>query len=412
MTQQSRIRTLDLIRGIAVLGILAINIASYAGPDSGLQTPNLPHPGSAADQWAFAFKLVFFEGKMRGLFAMLFGASMLLYLDRREATGRDGDWLQLRRLFWLGLFGLAHFILFWDGDILFLYACVGVGALLLRNAAPLAMAIVALAAFTLWHVLGMVSWWPSIMREMAVLTGTASPVELQIHREIMAGIVAEDRADSAANLAGFGAAVRTRLSEQIEHPLMIVAYNWAEALGYMLIGMALQRSGFFAGHWPAARLRLLGFGATGLGLAATLAFAVWAHPRGYPVLTMQLAQSYAMVFPHLLMVTGYAALLVMAAPHLLATRLGQRLEAAGKCAFTNYLGSTVLMTAIFSGWGLGLFGQFGTAKQVWFVLLGWAVMLIWSQPWLARYQQGPLEWLWRCLTEWQVKPLRRKPTPP
>jgi len=65
------------------------------------------------------------------------------------------------------------------------------------------------------------------------------------------------------------------------------------------------------------------------------------------------------------------------------------------------------MCAIFSGWGLGLFGQFGTAQQIPFVLLAWAIMLAWSESWLARFRHGPLEWLWRCLAEWQVKPLRR-----
>lgn len=389
-----------------MLGILSVNIASYAGPGSGLLSPNLPNPGSPADNWVFAFKLVFFEGKMRALFAMLFGASLLLFLERREAAGVDGLSLQLRRLCWLAVFGLLHFALFWDGDILFLYACVGFGALILRHAPPATLIVVAVTTFAFWQAAGIASWLPSAERELHVLAATASPADTNIHSEIIADNRREDRIETEATLSSFADEISARLSRQADHPLVILAYNWGEAFSYMLIGMALLRSGFFAGQWHPAKLRKLAIFGAGSGLAVTAAFTAWAHPLGYPELTMQMALAYGLGFPHLLIALGYLALLVLATPHMLATGLGERLEAAGKAAFTNYLGSTVLMTAIFSGWGLGLYGQFGTAMQMWFVLLAWALMLAWSKPWLARFQSGPLEWLWRCLAEWQVKPLR------
>lgn len=407
MEQLSRIRTLDLIRGIAVLGILTVNVGSFAGPTSGLYSPNLPHAGNTLDNWAFAFRLVFLEGKMRALFSILFGASLLLFVERREAVGRDGEGLQLRRLLWLALFGYLHFALFWDGDILFLYACVGVGALILRRAQPKAMIVVALATVTLWQAWGAATWVPSVSREARVMAGTATPGETAEHHRIIADYRAEDQADAAATLSGFTSEVRSRLFARPDYPLTMVAYNWGEALSYMLIGMALLRSGFFSGAWHAVPLRALALGGAAAGLTLTLAFAAWAHPRGYPELAMHMALGYGLGIPHLLTALGYLALLVMAAPRLLASRLGLRLEAAGKAAFTNYLGSTLLMCALFSGWGLGLFGQFSTVQQIPFVLLAWAVMLVWSQPWLARFSHGPLEWLWRCLAEWRVKSLLR-----
>ena len=76
-------------------------------------------------------------------------------------------------------------------------------------------------------------------------------------------------------------------------------------------------------------------------------------------------------------------------------------------AFSNYLATSLVMTAIFSGWGLGLFGQFGSFGRMAFVVLGWTLMLGWSKPWLDRYRQGPLEWLWRSLTERRWLPMRR-----
>ena len=123
MIEQFRIRTLDLIRGLAVMGILAVNVASFAQPGATAYSPHLSAGGMLEDL-VFAIRLVVFEGKMRGLFAMLFGASLLLYLRRKQRDGVEAITLQMRRLFWLALFGLLHFALLWDGDILFLYAQV------------------------------------------------------------------------------------------------------------------------------------------------------------------------------------------------------------------------------------------------------------------------------------------------
>ncbi|MDE2619781.1 MAG: DUF418 domain-containing protein, partial [Sphingomonadales bacterium] len=109
---------LDLVRGIAVLGILAINLGGYAGPIAAALSPNLPSPGTPADELWFALTTLVFEGKMRALFTLLFGASLLLFIDRAEARGEDGERLQLRRLGWLALFGYLHYVLLWWGDIL------------------------------------------------------------------------------------------------------------------------------------------------------------------------------------------------------------------------------------------------------------------------------------------------------
>lgn len=403
----SRIRTLDLIRGVAVLGILAVNVANFAAPDSASYSPNLPTPGSAADQWAFGFTLLFFEGKMRALFSMLFGASLLLFVERKEAAGIEGADLQVRRLLWLALFGWLHFVLFWDGDILFLYACVGLGALAMRRTPAWQLVAAAILLFTVWQAWGMLSWGPAALREDRVASGTASPAERAEHAKYVAEKRQDDRADTVASLSTWREEVTGRQIDHPAYPLTLVAYVWGETLSFMMIGMALLKCGFFEGRWPRRAMRRLALGGTGIGLALTAAFIAWAYPRGYPELAMHFATSYLLSFPHLLTALGYAALLVLGAPVLLGMRIGQRLEAAGKMAFSNYLGTTVLMCGLFYGWGLGLFGRYGAAAQWLFVLLGWTVMLGWSKPWLARFRQGPLEWLWRSLTEWRVQPFRR-----
>jgi len=392
---------------VAVLGILAVNVLSFAAPGSATYAPDGPGPGSAADHWAFAFTFVFFEGKMRALFSILFGASLLLFIERKEAAGAGGSGLQVRRLLWLALFGALHFALLWDGDILLLYACVGLGALLLRRAPARDLALIAALLFSAWQVWGSATWLPSVWQEARVAAGTATAREEAAHDAYRAALRKADREDMAATLQPYAAEVSTRMTQRRDYPLAVIAQTWGETLTYVMIGMALLKSGFFAPTWPRRRMVLLAGSALSAGLALTLAFTGWAMAAGWPAAAMRMAVGYALGWPHLLMALGYAALLVLAAPLLLRGWLGRRLEAAGQMAFSNYIATSVVMTALFSGWGLGLFGAFGPALLWPIVLLVWALMLGWSVPWLQRHRHGPLEWLWRCLTEWRIVPLRR-----
>ena len=107
-------------------------------------------------------------------------------------------------------------------------------------------------------------------------------------------------------------------------------------------------------------------------------------------------------------VIGYAALLVLLARSFADGWLGERVVAAGRMAFSNYLGTSLLMTFLFHGWGLGLYARYGRAELLGFVVLGWIVMLAWSKPWLAHFRFGPLEWAWRCLTYRRIEPMRRQ----
>ncbi len=386
----SRIAALDLIRGVAVLGILAVNIAAFAGPTLAVLTPDWQGTATLADRVAFAAVLVVFEGKMRLLFTLLFGASMLLFVERIEAAGRDGTVLQLRRLGWLLLFGLLHYALLWHGDILAMYAMLGLVALGFRYARPLRVGVGALVFYLLWHGFG------AVRRLFAGLDG-----------EVAKQIVARAQVETAVLHAGFLDQVHHRAVAEWAAPFNVTVGAIGETVPLMLLGMALYRTGFFAGDWSAPQLRRIAMGGIGVGLALTLVLLAWAWPRDFPPGSMLALVMYWAALPHLLMGLGYLAALMLAAPRLLGTRIGRRLEAAGRMAFSNYLGTSLVMTALFSGWGLDLAGRFGAAALLGFVVLGWALMLGWSPWWLARFRQGPLEWAWRSLTEWKVLPLRR-----
>lgn len=402
-----RIAALDLIRGIAVLGILAINIAGLAGPLIATSTPHLPHPGTALDETVFALAFVLFEGKMRALFTILFGASMALFLKRMEAAGRDANALQLRRLGWLMLFGYLHFALLWWGDILFTYALCGLAALACWRMPTRPLLVFALAIFALYHAQGMIHSLPPIVAEAQVLAGGGNPGQTADHREAMNHKLGRMEDDIALHRGPWTELVADKLTTQRLWPLAMAIAAFCETLPLMLIGMALYRGGFFNGGWPPGRLRGIAGGGILLGGTATLGALAWAWPRHFPPVAMNALIASWLALPHLLMALGYAALLMLAMPRLLASRLGDRLSAAGRMAFTNYIATSLVMTAVFHGWGLGLFARVGPAGQWLFVLLGWALMLAWSKPWLDRFAQGPLEWLWRSLTEWRLLPLRR-----
>jgi len=402
-----RVASLDLIRGVAVLGILAINVAGFVGPSIATLSPQLAYPADRWDEAAHAFGFLFFEGKMRALFAMLFGASMALFLERAGATGDDGDLLQLRRLGWLLMFGVLHYVLLWWGDILFAYAACGMVLLLFHRAPTGSLATGAVALYVVLSLAGTLAALPLASAEEAVRLGTADPQQGKAVAEYH-GFVARAAAGELRQYAGgFAHILAVKLRD---HPFWLlegVRDGFGEFLPLMAIGMALQRSGFFTGQWHRRTMLALGPGGTAAGLAATILALSWLWPRHFPVIAMDMALRHAMALPHLVTALGYAALLVLATPRLAPTWLGQRLIAAGQMAFSNYLGMSVVMTAIFYGWGLGLFCQVGPARQWLFVALGWSLMLGWSAPWLSRFRRGPLEWLWRSLTERRRLPNRR-----
>jgi uncharacterized protein len=201
--------------------------------------------------------------------------------------------------------------------------------------------------------------------------------------------------------------VAYRLNKYRVDPLYSAVTMIFDSLACMLIGAALFRMGFFTGGW--SRRKMVRWGSLGIAasllMSAPLAAWVWAEdfPQALNMFVFY-GPSHVIRLP---MVLGYAAVLVAMTPLWAATGLGKRLSAAGRMAFTNYVGASAVMAAIFQGWGLGLYGHFMRPGMELFVLLGWALMLVCSPWWLARFRYGPLEWLWRCLTYWRIFPLRR-----
>jgi uncharacterized protein len=404
----SRIVTLDIIRGIAVMGIFSVNVVAFAMIDTAYFSPATYGGHSGADLAMWMINMVVVDGKLRSLFSMLFGASMLLVVERAEAAGASGWQTHLRRMLVLLLIGLAHFYLVWWGDILHLYAVVGLVAFLFRKAAPKALIAWALAFMAL-DMLQFGAFAASVY-QMDIAAHAAGAGRDAIARWNAVGF---DFFPTAAMLAEqkaiYGGSFSTRLHEMIANrtlePVDNVLLIGPETLSLMLFGMWGYKTGFLTGAWSDrryARVALVGVPLAALAFAAVVAVDILS--RFY--LPYVLAGMTVVTAPFRpLMAFGYAALII------LATRrrgwLSARFAAVGRTAFSNYLGTSLIAAPVFYGWGLGLYGQVSRAESWLLVPVVWLLMLLWSKPWLDRFHYGPLEWVWRSLARWQLQPMRK-----
>lgn len=389
-----RLASLDLVRGVAVLGILAANVIAFGQPLSAGMWPGAfqSEHGPLSD-WLWVAQFVLIDGKMRGLFTLLFGAGLVLFAER-HAGGKGPMGLQVRRLFWLLAFGLGHFYLIWRGDILALYAMVGLAALACLGWPVRRLLAVGLAALSLGALLYGLTFLGADAGQAAALEAAA---QAQVARE--AGVMAggSHARFVAHNLGVHGA-----------DPFKGLIANFFETFSLMLIGMALVRLGLFSGGFAARHQRLWGWAGVIAGSAVTLAIALWVREGGFAYAGTIAAYLALVPVPRLAVILGLAALLALWGARPLGW-LARRLAAAGRMAFSNYLGMSVLMMLVFHPFAGGLWGVL-TRPQLYLVMLaGWVLMLGWSAPWLARYRHGPLEWLWRCLIHGQVFALARGP---
>ncbi len=403
-----RIDTLDFIRGLAVMGILAANIVAFGQPFFAYFVPGkFLVPTGDPDGWMWIAQFVLIDGKMRGLFTLLFGAGMVLFVERAWARGAT-RWLQAWRLVILMGFGLVHFYFIWLGDILFGYGFLGLIALLCMKWRPKTLLGVGLGGYMLGVLFyaGILFPWLVVSTDL----GTSSPEFAEQRTAMLASMeaqIADQEVPTRAIASGdYATLTAHRLGEQTFEPLTNAVLFGLETLPLILIGMALFRLGFFSGGVERGKLLRWGWIGVLAGGAAHLAIGLVMQADGFSFFGTQAGFMGMAPLPRLWMVLGLAALLVAYAPSATGW-LGERIRAAGRAAFTNYLGTSVVMMFVFHGWALGLYGQLNRPQLYLVVLLAWVAMLAWSKPWLDRYRYGPLEWLWRCLTYRRVFPLRK-----
>jgi uncharacterized protein len=389
---KDRIFQLDMLRGWAILGILAVNAMAFAWPLKVEMSLVDPFGHTGADAWGAWVTEVFFADKFRTLFTMLFGVSIFLVGGERsdEARGK----LLRRRLLWLGVFGIIHGAAFWYGDILLHYAYCGAIMLLLRSWS---------APRLLWIGGSISTLWALIAAGGPLVIGLLGP-EFQAQFEAGSPTLTMEDIDAAvaAYKAGFAAPWVENFKAWVLGATLSL-FLIPVSVPLMMLGLGLYKSGFFVGRSPVF-VYLLVF----LAAAAVLATDAWAslpgqEPAALPVAGLDDAAGG--MAP--LITLGYAAMLI------LLTKMGLRmitgvLVPVGRMAFTNYLTQTLIMASLFYlPWGPQWMGDYHPAALWTVVGAIWVAQLIWSPLWLSVFSNGPLEWVWRSLTYGRLVPIRK-----
>ena len=397
--ERERLSSLDLIRGVALLGILIVNIQAFAMPAAALANPSAYGNLDGANFAAWAASHLLAEQKFLTIFSLLFGAGVLLSASRAEAAGTSSASLHRRRMIWLILFGMAHAYLLWYGDILFLYGIVGLAAYPLHKRSPPALLSI---GFVLLSI-------PSLL---TLAMGYSMPYwdapSLEIFRSEWRPDEAAIAAEVDAYTRGWSEQLRARVPQAL-YLQTVVAFLWSfwRVLGLMLIGMALTKLGVFAAnHKPEFCGRVI---AVGLPISYVLI--------GWGILRNSQAAWSADYSPFFgsqynywgstIVALAYLCILVFLDRGTRSGRIRRAVSAVGRTALSNYLFQSLLCTAIFYGHGLGWFGEVSRTGQLLVVMGVWSIQLAVSPWWLAHFRYGPAEWLWRSLTYGVPQPLRR-----
>jgi len=365
---KERIASLDILRGIALFGVMAVRVVTEFRVSMFQQFLPGFEPLSFPDRVAGDFVSQVLELKAFALFSLLFGVGLAIQFERLSRGGQPFYWLA-RRLAVLLVFGLVHLLFVSNGDILTEYALAGFLVLPFLRAPRVVVGWLSFGVLYLYVVLplmGLPIWWPD--------TATFQQQVAAANRVLATGGYVE---------------IWRFSHDELWLWLPLHEYIFPRTVGLFFLGVLAWRSGMFK---DLGRFKpQLAIGAVvGIGVGAALTTMQGAGGR---IATVVLALGYASAVLVLTQLPRIGRALTVFAP-------------LGKMAFTNYIMQSVVFSAIFFGWGLGLFGQLGAAMAL---LIGVAVyvgQIIFSAWWLGRFRYGPLEWLWRTLMYGEKQKMR------
>ncbi|TBR43790.1 DUF418 domain-containing protein [Marinomonas agarivorans] len=391
-----RLVTLDFIRGIAVLGILMMNIQFFSQPMSAYGNPTSYGDFTGANFWVWLISHLIFDQKFMSIFSILFGVGIMIFSDNISAKSLSPRRYHYIRMVLLLGFGLIHGFFIWSGDILVSYALCGMIVYWFRHARSRTLLIISVPLLLIFWLM---------LTGIGALMSTLPNGELA--QEVQASwhpTVSEHQQEINAYNGSW-----SMVSEQrITHTLLILSDTflyYPRIIALMLIGMALYKTGLIKGHKSQASYRDMGFCFTLLGWMIT-AFGI--HQN----LEHQFAWDYSMFYGvgynywgSVFSALGYISLLIWLSQYLDQSVIKRALTNVGRMAFTNYILQSLICTSIIYGYGFALFGALSRVEQVIMVIAVWVFLLLFSSIWLQHFRFGPLEWLWRSLTYFSWQPI-------
>lgn len=415
VSPNERIASIDVLRGVALLGILSINVWGFALPEIASSDPRTIGGWSGTNKVVWFFFHLLCEQKMMSLFSMLFGAGLVVMVQRSDARRTSLTAIYYRRITWLLLFGLLHAYLLWDGDILVSYALCGFVLYPFRRLRPRTQIVLGVLVFL--SQVPLATGLGLLELRLQQITGPDNDRGTEDQREWRRALEEEmfpsrdiDE-EIARHHQGYSAQLRRRAEDNLSGEMGgFLFWSGPRAGGLMLIGMGLMQLGVFAAvrsfrfYTTLAVLGyLLGLPLVGYGIRDMT-------NHDFDVLHQYLWSGHFNYLGSLFVALGHVGVVMLLCKAALLGWLTTGLAAVGRMALTNYLMQSILCTTLFEGWGFGLFGLLDRTQLLGVAAAIWLLQLALSSVWLRYFRFGPMEWLWRSLTYWRKYPLLALPT--
>jgi uncharacterized protein len=390
---RARIQSLDVLRGVGVLGMLAVHIQLFAFPSLARWNPTAYGDFTGLNWWVWLLTAVLADGKFIAIFAMLLGVSIVMLGSEADDRAIPAWRAHMRRMAVLLILGLLHAYLLWYGDMLVPFALTGALVFFVRRLSPGRLLVLGSLAFATASILSIALTWSTAQSDPAALAAwraqwTPSPAVINLE-------IARYRAGWVEQMAH-----RVPAALETQTVYFVTRLLW-QMVGLMLMGMALFKLGVLSA--VRSRAFYLGMGTFGFGAGILLiSLGLWRSvAMGWDLLDFSLVSQQLQYWGDLFVALGWVALVMLLCQRGWPLRA---LAAVGRIALTNYLLQTVICTTIFYGHGLGLFGRVDRAGQLAIVAGIWAFQLLASSMWLRYFAVGPAEWL----TRWLV--FKRRPS--
>ena len=426
VAQSERIIILDALRGIAILGILLMNIPGFGLPEIQASDPSIYNETGVNYQTWYVIDWIF-AGTQRAFFSMLFGAGMILFISRLEKRmeGMMPSIYFFRRQMWLMAFGLFNaYVLLWFWDILFHYALCGMMLFVFYRLPAKTLLVLSFVSLLLMTVRDNKNLYDNkkVISKGVVaeqIDTTVSKLTLLQKDELdeMTGFREKSSQESKLKIAekeimymtGNYASVYKVQSEKSAHVHMYYVYFglW-DILIFMFLGMAFYKNGVLLGNAPSKLYWLLFIG--GLGLGLFLSYLSTEQVIQNKFSRFEFAKN--VLFDHyqlarMLRSLGFFGFVMLLYKSGAFKWFFNLFRPVGQMAFTNYLMQSLIGAIFFYGCGLGYFGKLERHELYIYVAIVWTIEIIWSHIWLRYFRFGPLEWAWRSLTYWKKQPIKK-----
>lgn len=395
-----RIQAMDVLRGVAVCGILVINMQQFSMIMQAGFNPTAYGDLTGPNKWVWMLSQIFAHAKFMTIFSIMYGAGIALLTSRLEAKGIRPAGFHYRRSAILIAVGAMHGYLLWSGDVLFWYGMCALLVYLLRGLSPAKLVALGLILFGVPSVLMLMGglsmpFWPA-----------AAVEELRAGWHPGAEAV---RAELDAYRGGWMDQMAYRAPFTFKmHTFIFGIWALWRITGLMLLGVALYKWGvitarrsysYYSGMTVAGLL--MGLPVVAFGVAEDVA-------HNFSVEYSKFLGSQFNYWGSLPVSLGYIGLVMVMSKGSSSILLAP-IAAVGRMAFTNYIMQTVICTTLFYGHGFGMIGSIERTQQLIVVLCIWIFQLLVSTIWLRYFCFGPIEWVWRSLTYMRAQPMRARP---